>query len=238
MLKRLGRYLIGKTRTVLEYKWQGRETEVEAFSDSDWGGCRRSGKSTSAGALMIGEHFLKSWSRTQNSVTLSSAEAELVAMVKVTAELIGVLYMLKDWGEDLRGRVYVDSSAALAISNRKGSGKLRHIAIGLLWIQEKESREEVEYKKIDGKLSPADLMTKFLGRERAEEHSRKLGMREAEGRADIGLKLQRGFEEEDCAAPPVASACEKGQVNFNFARGDDSGTESNARRVNSVRTGK
>ena len=95
MLKRLGRYLIGKSRTILEYKWQGREAEVEAFSDSDWGGCRRSGKSTSAGAIMIGEHFLKSWSRTQSSVTMSSAEAELVAMVKVTAELIGVLNMVK-----------------------------------------------------------------------------------------------------------------------------------------------
>ena len=54
MLKRLGRYLVGKPRMVLEYNWQGREVEVEAFSDSDWGGCRKSGKSTSAGALMIG----------------------------------------------------------------------------------------------------------------------------------------------------------------------------------------
>ena len=187
---------------------------------------------------MIGEHFLKSWSRTQNSVTLSSAEAELVAMVKVTAELIGVLYMLKDWGDDMKGRVYADSSAALAISNRRGSGKLRHIAIGLLWIQEKELRVEVEYKKIDGKLNPADLMTKYLLREKLEEHSRRLGQKHEEGRAQSGLTLQRGFEEDGCAAPPVASACEKGQRRHIDARGDDSGTESNARRVNSVRTGK
>ena len=39
---------------------------------------------------MVGEHFLKGWARTQNNVTLSSAEAELVAMVKTAAELIGI----------------------------------------------------------------------------------------------------------------------------------------------------
>ena len=100
--------------------------------------------------------------------------------------------MMKDWGDELKGRVYADSSAALAISNRRGSGKLRHIAIGLLWIQEKERREDVEFQKIDGKLNPADLMTKHLGRERAEEHARRLGQREVEGRAELGLELQRG----------------------------------------------
>lgn len=238
MLKRLGRYLIGKVRTILEYKWQGREEEMEAFSDSDWGGCRKTGKSTSAGALMIGEHFIKAWSRTQNSVTLSSAEAELVAMVKVTAELIGALHMAKDWGEVLKGRVYADSSAALAISNRRGSGKLRHIAIGLLWIQEKENREDIDFKKIDGKLNPADLMTKYLLKEKLDEHSVRLGQRYQEGRADSGLKLQRGLQVNVCAAPPVASACEKGQRQELNARKANSGTESFARRDGSIRTGK
>ena len=194
---------------------------------------------------MIGEHFLKSWSRTQASVTLSSAEAELVAMVKVTAELIGVLHMLRDWGDELRGRVYADSSAALAISNRRGSGKLRHIAIGLLWIQEKEKRDEVEFVKVEGRLNPADLMTKCLGRQRAEEHSRRLGQKEAEGRAKLGLELQRGGKEdkerdsgrlqkiqvaEKRPVPPVAGACEKGQSKVKFARGVGSGKTTCAKR--------
>ena len=85
-LKRLARYLRERGRLVIKYDWQGRETAVEGYSDSDWAGCRRSGKSTSGGVLMIGHHFLKGWSRTQNSVTLSSAEAELVAMCKASAD--------------------------------------------------------------------------------------------------------------------------------------------------------
>ena len=72
------------------------------------------GRSTSGGALMIGSHFIKGWSRTQNHVTMSSAEAELVALVKCSSELLGVRNLLKDLGVESSGVVYADSSAALA----------------------------------------------------------------------------------------------------------------------------
>ena len=83
---------------------------------------------------MIGGHFLKGWSRTQSNVTLSSAEAELYALIKCSAELLGIRNMMRYWGVDSSGVVYADSSAALAIANRKGAGKLRHINITASWI--------------------------------------------------------------------------------------------------------
>ena len=73
---------------------------------------------------MIGSHFFNGWSRTQNHVTMSSAEAELIALVKCTAELLGMRSLMRDWGTDSRGLVYADSTAALAIAKRKGAGKL------------------------------------------------------------------------------------------------------------------
>ena len=100
------------------------------------------GKSTSGGALMCGSHYLKGWARTQNHVTLSSAEAELIALVKCTSEMLGVRAMLRDWGQVKSGIIYADSSSALAIAKRKGAGKLRHIHISALWIQEKQDRED------------------------------------------------------------------------------------------------
>lgn len=42
--------------------------------------------------------------------------------------------MAADWGEDLEGDVLVDASAALGVVNRKGSGKLRHVRVGQLWV--------------------------------------------------------------------------------------------------------
>ena len=142
-LKRLGRYLLENRRTILKYDWQGHEHEITGYSDSDWAGCRVTGKSTSGGALMIGSHFIKGWARTQNHVTTSSAEAELVALDKCSAELLGARSMMKDLGVEKGGVVYDDSSAALAVAKRKGAGKLRHINISCLWIQEIQGTKQL-----------------------------------------------------------------------------------------------
>ena len=84
---------------------------------------------------MIGGHFIKGWWRTQNHVATSSAEAELVALVKCSAELLGLRSMLRYLGVETSGVVYADSSVALAIDKRKGAGKLRRINVSSFWIQ-------------------------------------------------------------------------------------------------------
>ena len=141
---------------------------------------------------MVGEHFPKGWARTQNSVTLSSAEAELVAMGKAAAELIGVGAMSRDFGDETDGVLHADSSAAIAIAKRRGSGKLRHINIASLWIQEKIEQKELTVKKVSGLANPADMMTKHLGREKLETYMRTVGQEVREGRAEGALELQRG----------------------------------------------
>ena len=142
-LKRLARYLVGQPRVVWQFPFQGRQEDISGYSDSDWAGCRRTARSTSGGALMIGRHCVKSWSSTQKNVTLSSGEAELVAAVKTCTEAIGVTQLAADWGVKLEGRIYVDSSAAIGVAHRKGNGKLRHVKVGLLWIQERVDEDEL-----------------------------------------------------------------------------------------------
>ena len=139
---------------------------------------------------MMGSHFLKGWSRTQNHVTLSSAEAELIALVKCSAELLGIRSAMSDFGVESSGVVYADSSAALAIANRKGAGKLRHINISTLWIQEKQDFHQLEMRKVLGTKNPADLMTKYLTRSVIDTHLQFIGQRRAEGRAQAGLQVQ------------------------------------------------
>ena len=189
-LKRVARYLIDVPRTLLRYAWQGEEVDVETYTDSDWAGCKRTGKSTSGGAVTIGEHFIKGWATSQASVTLSSGEAELVAMTKATAETIGVLHMIQDLGRKMKGVVYADSSAALAIADRRGSGKLRHINIRMLWLQEREQRGDVELRKIKGVVNPADLMTKYMTGPRMIDLMRRIGQVRQSGRASTALEVQ------------------------------------------------
>ena len=57
-LRRLGRYLKGRPRLVVDFKWQEPCGVVKAMSDSDWAGCRRTAKSTSGGVIMRGAHYL------------------------------------------------------------------------------------------------------------------------------------------------------------------------------------
>ena len=189
-LKRVVRYLIGSGRAVLVFPWQDEQVGLETYSDSDWAGCKRTGRSTSGGAVTIGGHYIKGWSSTQSSITLSSAEAELTAMTKAVAETLGIINIAKDLGADLRGVVYADSSAALAIADRKGSGKLRHINVKMLWVQEREQRGDVELRKIHGLVNPADLMTKYMNAVRMGELMRRLGQHARQGRARMGLETQ------------------------------------------------
>ena len=105
---------------------------------------------------MIENHMLKSWSSTQRNVTLSSAEAELVAAVKLCGESIGLTLLAADWGIPLVGHVHVDSSAAIGIANRKGNGKLRHVKVGTLWIQQLAEEEEIILRKVKGENNVAD----------------------------------------------------------------------------------
>ena len=190
-LKRLARYLIMNPRTILEYPWQSRESEFEWFSDSDWAGCKRTGKSTSGGVIQIGEHFIKGWSKTQTSITLSSAEAELVAMCKLAAEMIGLGSMASDFGADMKILMYADSSAAIAIAKRRGAGKLRHINIGLLWIQNKTESDEITIKRVKGISNPADMITKSVNREKLDKYMIMTKQKVVEGRAKESLKVKR-----------------------------------------------
>ena len=52
-LRRIGRYLVGAPRAVSKFHWQELQSTVEAFTDSDWAGCPKTGRSTSGGVLML-----------------------------------------------------------------------------------------------------------------------------------------------------------------------------------------
>ena len=98
--------------------------------------------------------------------------------------------MTRDLGHSMKGIVYADSSAALAIADRKGSGKLRHINIRMLWIQEKQQRGDIELRKVDGSMNPADLYTKYLQIGRLGDLTRRIGQLPEQGRATAALDVQ------------------------------------------------
>ena len=85
--------------------------------------------------------------------------------------------------------LYADASAALSIAKRQGAGKMRHINVKSLWLQEKALQEELSYEKIKGDDNPAVGLTKHVRQELAAKYSKTLGMRLSNDRADAGLTI-------------------------------------------------
>ena len=142
-LKRLGRYLKGRPRSVIKYDYQNMDESgqlvVKAYTDTDFAGCQRAKKSTSGGVIMMGSHTIKTWSSTQAVIALSSGEAEYYGMVKGASQALGLKSMLGDIGMRTAIKVHIktDASAAIGIASRRGMGKVRHIETNQLWLQEK-----------------------------------------------------------------------------------------------------
>ena len=107
--KRLARYLVTRMRMVCHFKKQERPNFMEGWSDSDWAGCLETRKSTSGGILKFGKDILKAWSTTQNTIALSSGEAEYYALVKAssiarTRNEINARRLWNKGGSDMRNR--------------------------------------------------------------------------------------------------------------------------------------
>ena len=78
-------------------------------------------------------------------------------------------------------KVNIDLSAAKAFVSKRGSGKMRHMEVKWLWLQEEVRKGRVEVGKVRGDSNPADLMTKYLSIKGVEERL---------GRMSIGLEVR------------------------------------------------
>ena len=184
-LVRVIRYLVAEPRIVYSYPWQ---TEAEAvmkiYVDTDFAGCMLTRKSTSGGCALRGKHLVKHWSSTQKVVTLSSGEAELAGIVKGASEALGLKSLCADLGLDAHLQIHADSSAAIGICRRSGIGKVRHLATGQLWVQERLRNKDFSLYKVLGTNNPADVFTKPVPRDTLDAHLQKIGLHREAGRAE------------------------------------------------------
>ena len=132
---------------------------------------------------MRGRHLLKHWSVTQKVVTLSSGEAELAGVVRGASEGCGLQSLAADLGVVLRFRIHADSSAAIGICRRAGIGRVRHLAVSQLWVQERLRAGSFTLHKVPGDHNPADILTKVVARALLDRHLTRMSMRREAGRA-------------------------------------------------------
>ena len=126
---------------------------------------------------MFGSHLVKSWSKDQSVVALSSGEAELYAANLGGIQALGMKSFLRDVGVKMDVKVWIDAKAALGIIGRQGLGKVRHIEVQDLWLQEKVKGKIITVEKVAGKENIADLMTKPLSADEIGVHVSNMGCR-------------------------------------------------------------
>ena len=138
---------------------------------------------------MLGEHAIKTWSVTQAVIALSSGEAEYYGIVKGASAGLGVCSVLADLGvvskTPTKLVIYTDSSAAKGISSRRGLGKVRHIEVNQLWIQDRVNSGEIEVRKVTGISNIADALTKHTEHDMLRKHVEGVSLQVSNSRHDI-----------------------------------------------------
>ena len=99
---------------IYQFSWQQIPTVAETYCDTDFAGCEITRRSTSGGAIMLGDHCLKHWSSTQRTIALSSGEAELGGIANGAAHAMGFCSMARDLDINFSINVFQTLSLPLA----------------------------------------------------------------------------------------------------------------------------
>ena len=114
-----------------------------------------------------------------------SGEAEYYGIVKGAGIAIGLQNMLKDFDVEMKIEIRTDASAAKGIANRRGLGKVRHMEVSQLWVQEKVSEGRIKIVKVKGEDNIADALTKHVDHDNITRHLTGTGQRIANGRHEL-----------------------------------------------------
>ena len=166
-VKRIFRYLIGTSTMGLFYQTNNNFNLV-GYSDADYAGCKIDRKSTSGTCQFLG-YSLVSWSsKKQNSVALSTAEAEYVAIGNCCCQLLWMKQQLEDYGlKFTKMPIYCDNTSAINLSkNPIQHSRTKHIEIRHHFLRDHVQKEDIsiEYVHTDDQL--ADIFTKPLNEDR------------------------------------------------------------------------
>ena len=87
--------MINAPTLICYYLWQSKVGEITLYT----------------GAILLGGDLIQHWSRVQNSIALSSGEADFNSVVKGISEALGMMNVLAEMGLDLGVRHFIDALA-------------------------------------------------------------------------------------------------------------------------------
>ena len=116
---------------------------------------------------------------------LSSGEAELRGISDGLAQALGIQSIAKDLGLTWTIKMFSDATAAIGIARRRGMGRIRHLDVTDLWVQEKFTSKAASIDKVLGTENPADILTKHVDGPALKVALQKMGMAVLDGRSGV-----------------------------------------------------
>ena len=129
-MKRIVRYLIHTPNFGIWYPKRA-SFDLVGYSDLDYAGDKVDRKSTSGTCQFLGRSLVSWSSKKQNSVTLSTAEAEYIAAGSCCAQLLWMTQTLKDYGIYVKHvPLLCDNESAIKIAhNPVQHSRTKHIEV-------------------------------------------------------------------------------------------------------------
>ena len=160
------RYLLGTKDLSLAFEW-GSGLETSVFADANYAEKADDRRSVSGVAVTVGKLYVSCFSSTQKIVTLSSTEAEYVALgdgVKEGLFVEGVLSFIIPSISENCIKVLVDNDGAISLANNPlSSARTKHIDVRFYFIRELiRSKTMISVEYVPTKEQRADILTKAL----------------------------------------------------------------------------
>ena len=175
-LKRILRYLQGTKSFALRISAEEDDVLI-AFCDADWAGDRVDRRSTTGVLLQLGQSTNIWKSVKQNTVALSTTEAEFVALSEGKKLVLWLRSLLLEYGCSQEGSTAVmeDNQGAI-VWGTDGVRHAKHVAIRRNFVKENVDHGHIEIQYCSTQEMTADILTKPLGRIHFEEHRNGFGV--------------------------------------------------------------
>nr|GEX62198.1 retrovirus-related Pol polyprotein from transposon TNT 1-94 [Tanacetum cinerariifolium] len=148
--KRVLHYLSGTKNLEIWYR-KSKEFKLTGFTDSDWAGAIEDRKSTSGSCFILGTSVVTWNSKKQETVALSTTEAEYVAATAASCQAVWLRRILSDLREEqfVPTEIYCDSRSAMMLArNLMYHGRTKHIKIKHHYIRELLEKRRSEAGKL------------------------------------------------------------------------------------------
>ncbi|GJU35171.1 retrovirus-related pol polyprotein from transposon TNT 1-94 [Tanacetum coccineum] len=177
-VKRVFRYLQGTINMGL---WYPKDTAMAltAYADADHAGYQDTRRSTYGSAQFLGDKLVSWSSKKQTSTSISSTEAEYIAMSGCCAQIMWMMSQLSDYGFAYNHvPLYYDNKSAITLCcNNFQHSRSKHIDIRHNFIREQVENGVVELYFVRTEYQLANIFIKALPRERFEFILPRLGIK-------------------------------------------------------------